>query len=115
RAALGAPREVPVLHLPEERLRAWEGDRRRAEVPVPRLEDLCVRLRAAISGCPTGPNWVDGTLAELGRASGGALPFAFASFARHVLELPRQYTEIADLSKTFDLSRGALKARFRRR
>jgi len=115
RAVDRVPREVAVLHLEEERLRAWEAERRRAEVPRPRLDDLCGRLRGVISTCAVTGTWVDGTLAELGRASGGALPLAFASFARHVLELPRQYTELGHLAETFDLTRGALKARFRRR
>jgi AraC-like DNA-binding protein len=58
---------------------------------------------------------VDRLLADLGRMAGGSLPIPFKAFARHALELPVRYTDLSDVAGTFELSRGALKARFRRR
>jgi AraC-like DNA-binding protein len=106
---------TPVVDLDDALLRRWEVERRSAEVPQPRLDFLASRIRALIEPS-TGPaSWVDTALADLSRAAGARLPLALRSFARRVLEFPTHYTSLHEVAEACELSRDALKQRFRRR
>ena len=59
--------------------------------------------------------WVDEALADLARAAGKRLPLPARAFARRVLEFPVHYTSLHAVADGCGLSRGALKAKFRRR
>ncbi len=54
-------------------------------------------------------------LADLSRAAGTRLPSPFRGFARRVLEFPWHYRTLHSLADAGETTRGALKARFRRR
>jgi AraC-like DNA-binding protein len=84
-------------------------------VPEPRIEFLVSRIRSLIEPAVTHPTWVDLALADLSRAAGARLPTPLRSFARRVLEFPTRYTSLHTVADACGLTRGALKARFRRR
>lgn len=110
-----APAHVPVLDLDDVLLGRWEAERRTQELPPPRLEYLTRRLRGLLERPAADATWADAALAELGRAAGAPLPAPLRTFARHVFEFPSRYTKLHALADCCDLTRGALKARFRRR
>jgi len=110
-----APAGVPILDLDDVMLRRWEAERRAEELPAPRLDDLVRRLRILTERSSTERTWADTALADLGRAAGMPLPPALRTFARRVFEFPSRYTSLHDVADAGGLSRGALKARFRRR
>lgn len=109
------PTGVPVLRLDDALLQRWESERRMAEVPRPRVEFLASRLSALIDGSATPATWVDSALADLSRAAGARLPAPLRTFARRIMEFPEHYTTLHDVAEACGVSRGALKARFRRR
>jgi AraC-like DNA-binding protein len=106
---------VPELYVSPDMLRDWEQERRKLEVPLPRIDDLAYRLGLAITDVALDGTWVDRLLADLARATGAPLPLSLRAFVRHTLELPCRYTGLSTISEAAGLSRGALKARFRRR
>jgi len=106
---------VPVLELTSELLMDWEARRARFEVPPPRSRFRTECLREAIDECARDVVWIDRVLADLSRAAGGPLPPALRAFARRVLEFPSHYVDLHSLAASVDMTRGALKARFRRR
>lgn len=106
---------IPTLTLTRTELDRWESSRRRREIPPSRVEFNAIRLRGHLTRLVTRPTWVDRSLADLGRAVGAPLPPAFKGLARRVLEFPSRYVDLWSVSDTAGLSRGALKARFRRR
>jgi AraC-like DNA-binding protein len=106
---------VPELWVSPEMLHGWEQERRKLEVPPPRAGFLARRLFAAISEVALEATWVDRLLADLGRAAGAPLPLPFRAFTRHTLELPARYTDLSAIAEEVEISRGALKARFRRK
>ena len=107
--------EVPVVYVAPDRIRSWDRARRRHEVPPERIPFAGDRIAAMLAQASPPGTWVDRLLGDLGRLAGGPLPLPFRAFARHTLELPSRYTDLRDLTRTTGLSRGALKARFRRR
>ena len=109
------PSGVPILDLDEVLLRRWEAERRSLELPAPRLEHVTGRLRLLMAKPATSGTWADTALAELSRAAGAPLPGPLRAFSRRVLEFPSRDKSLHDLSACCELSRGALKARFRRR
>lgn len=109
------PAGVSVLDLDDVLLRRWEAERRSEELLTPRLEHLTLRLRNLMERPASEGTWADSALAELSRAAGFPLPGALRTFARHVFEFPSRYTTLHDLADCCDVTRGALKARFRRR
>ena len=109
------PSGVPVLDLDEALLRRWEAERRSEHPPLPRADFLVRRLRVLIERSAGDATWVDAALADLSRAAGARLPVPLKSFARRVMEFPTRYTSLHAVARGCDLSRGALKARFRRR
>jgi len=113
--ATTTPASVPVLDLDDVLLARWEAERRMDELPLPRLDFLTRRLTSLIGRSTEEASWVDAALADLSRAAGARLPRPLRTFARRVLEFPARYTSLHTLSKTCGLTRGALKARFRRR
>jgi AraC-like DNA-binding protein len=112
---MGLDPAVPVLTLTRERLRDWEATRVLAEVPLGRIDHLSDCLRGAIAEAARDVSWVDRTLADLGRAAGAPLPPALMAFGRRILEFPSHYDDLQPLASALGMSRGALKARFRRR
>lgn len=114
-AAEGRRARVPVLELDDATLRRWESERRAEQPPLPRLDFLVRRIGALVERSPGDANWVDAALADLSRAAGARLPSPLRTFARRVMEFPTRYTSLHAVARGCDLSRGALKARFRRR
>lgn len=110
-----APRGVRVIDLDDDLLRRWDAERRSEELPPTRLDWLTERLSDLMVLGVAERSWVDRTLAELSRASGRRLPLPFRAFGRRVLEFPFRYTSLHPLADACGTSRGALKARFRRR
>lgn len=107
--------EVPVLTVTERMLAAWDAERLAREIPPPRVEWLGARLRETMESRSLGPTWVDRAMGDLGRASGTQLPTSLRGFARRVMEFPSYYDDLRPVARACGLSRGALKARFRRR
>jgi AraC-like DNA-binding protein len=105
-------RTVAVTHAT---LRAWEAQRRTYEVPPPRVDHLAAQLRALLARDAAAPTRVDRALADLSRAAGARLPAPLRSVARRVMEFPVHYVDLHGLAEVSRATRGALKARFRRR
>jgi len=110
-----APSGIPVLDLDDARLARWEAERRMDELPLPRLDFLTRRLSSLVERSAHDASWVDAAIADLSRAAGARLPLPLRAFARRVLEFPIHYTSLYPLARACGLTRGALKARFRRR
>lgn len=72
------------------------------------------RLRAAIREAASSMPWVEELFRDMAAAAGAPLPPAFRGFARRVLEYPARYDDLHAMARLTGLSRGALKARFRR-
>ena len=108
-------RDVPRLVLSSAILARWEEERRDAELPVGRVNWLGDRLRSVVERRAGEVSWVDRALSDLSRAAGTQLPPALRGLARRVMEFPSRYDDLHPLAETCGLSRGALKARFRRR
>ena len=111
----GISGDLPVLALNRFLTRRWEVDRLRLEVPPPRLDYLTARLRNVMDEQEYGVSWVDKTLADLSKAAGTPLPGPLRAFGRRILEFPTHYHDLHSMARASRLSRGALKARFRRR
>jgi AraC-like DNA-binding protein len=109
------PEGIPVLDLDDVMLGRWEAERRSEELPLPRLDFLTRRLQGLVERSAREATWVDTALADLSRAAGARLPLPLRAFARRVLEFPIHYTTLHPIAKSCGVTRGALKARFRRR
>jgi len=107
--------DIRVVTITQATLREWEAERRSYEVPPPRVRHTAVRLAALIAPNSDAPSWVDRTLADLSRAAGARLPVPFRTVSRRVMEFPVHYADLHGLSEVTGMSRGALKACFRRR
>jgi len=115
---IGAPGRtsgIPVLDLDDALLRRWEAERRMEEPPVARVDHMARRLRTLMDRSAAEGTWVDGALADLTRAAGAQLPLPLRAFARRILEFPVHYTNLHALAGACHMTRGALKATFRRR
>lgn len=106
---------VPVLVLTDSMLAAWEAERLSREIPFSRVEWLGRRLRESMEAQVAGATWVDRALGDLGRAAGAQLPSSLRGFARRVMEFPSHYDDLRPVARACGVTRGALKARFRRR
>lgn len=106
---------IPHLVLDAVTLRSWEAERRNAEMPPTRLGDLTRRLSILVERSASDRTWVDGAVADLTRAAGTQLPRPLRAFARRILEFPVHYTTLRPMANVCHVSRGALKAKFRRR
>jgi AraC-like DNA-binding protein len=106
---------IRLISITQASLRDWELQRRRHEVPPPRIDHMALKLRALLAHDTTAPSPVDRALAEMSRAAGVRLPGPLRSAARRVMEFPSHYADLHGLSEVTGMSRGALKARFRRR
>jgi AraC-like DNA-binding protein len=109
------PPGLAVLVIDRTLVHGWEADRRSLELPSTRLSYLTQRCALLMRRTNAERSWVDHTLAELAKASGSPLPPPLRSFARRVLEFPSHYTDLHAVADASGTSRGALKARFRRR
>ncbi len=114
-APVGPNRGPRVVWLTRSVLAGWEAERRRQELPAGRADYLADRLRELIEKQASEVTWVDRALGDLGRAAGASLPPELRAFGRRILEFPSYYTDLRPLADACKLSRGALKARFRRR
>jgi len=106
---------VPVLEIDDATLRRWDLERRVQELPPTRLDHLTDSLRTAIEIESEGATWVDRAFGDLSRAAGARLPYPLRAFGRRVMEFPIHYTSLHPLAAACGTSRGAIKARFRRR
>lgn len=109
------PDGVRLVRIRDSVLERWERERWAVELPPTRLDHLTQRISTTVDKRTGDRSWVDRSLAELARASGRRLPGALHSFGRRVLEFPSHYTSLHPLAHACGTSRGALKARFRRR
>ncbi|GMV04156.1 MAG: hypothetical protein AMXMBFR53_04370 [Gemmatimonadota bacterium] len=108
-------REIPVLTLATVTLARWDQERRDRGIPTSRTRWTAQRLAILLERESGTITWVDKTLAELGRAAGAPLPPALRGFARRVLEFPSHYDDLHPMADACGTTRGALKARFRRK
>ncbi len=108
-------RALPVVTLTDAMLARWDAERRSSEVPTGRVEFLTGQLRHLVARESSDTTWVDRALGDLGRAAGAALPIQLRAFARRILEFPSHYRDLHPVAERCGLTRGALKARFRRR
>ena len=106
---------APVLEIRGAMLREWDGARRALELPPTRLEFVTDRLAALMESSASRGSGADRTLAELSRAAGARLPEPLRGFGRRVMEFSHHYRSLHSLAEACGTSRGALKARFRRR
>lgn len=109
------PPHIELLDIDAYTRRRWESERRAEELPLTRVEYIARRVALGISRTTAGISSVDRTFAELTRATGHRLPLPLRSFGRRVLEFPYHYRTLHALAEACGTSRGALKARFRRR
>jgi AraC-like DNA-binding protein len=112
---LRAERVPPVLTLSSTLRARWEEERRsdpRAPAPI---EWMTMRIREMVGREAWEVSWVDRALSDLGRAAGMPLPPMLRAVGRRVMEFPSHYDDLHPLAEACGLSRGALKARFRRR
>ncbi|MDA0327518.1 MAG: AraC family transcriptional regulator [Gemmatimonadetes bacterium] len=109
------PARVTLLEIDELMLRRWEVERRSAELPMTRLDYMTRRLAGTMDRSSAERTWVDRALADLAKSAGPQLPLPLRSFARRILEFPVHYTTLHAVAEASGTSRGALKARFRRR
>lgn len=112
---IGVGPDLPTFVLDRRLLGIWETERRAERHVEPRLEYLTNKVRAVIDKQAHEASWVDRALADLSRAAGMPLPPALRSFGRRILEFPTHYTDLHSMADVCDTTRGALKARFRRR
>jgi AraC-like DNA-binding protein len=106
---------VRTVAITQATLRGWEIRRRAFEVPPPRVEHTAALLDQLLARDSGSPTRIDRALADLSRAAGARLPAPLRSVARRVMEFPVYYADLHGLAEVSRMSRGALKARFRRR
>lgn len=109
------PAHVPLLGLTRPTLKAWESARRSEGFTVSRIDDHGRRLRGLMQTTAASLPWVDSIFRDLARAGGVGVPPALRGFGRRILEFPARYQDLHAISDLTGLTRGALKARFRRR
>jgi AraC-like DNA-binding protein len=109
-----AGHDVDLVTVSAKMVSSWDTDRRRAEVLRSREDFFTDRLRAVLREHQK-TSWADLALRDLSRAAGSKLPTPLRGFARRVMEFPACYVDLHRLEQVSGLSRGALKARFRRR
>lgn len=109
------PSGLPSLVLTPPTLRTWERSRRSGGFAVSRIDDHGHRLRRLMHSLSGPIPWVERIFRHLRQLTGGGLPAPLRGLGRRVLEFPSRYEDLHALSDLTGLSRGALKARFRRR
>ncbi len=110
-----ADNDSRALEIDDDTLRRWEAERLSKELPSAWMSFVTGRLSLLMDRSCTEPNWAGRTVADLERATGQRLPFGLKSVGRRILEFPYQYSTLHPIADQCCLSRGALKARFRRR
>lgn len=111
----GSLSAVPMIEIQPATLARWESERRAFAVPPGRVDFLMSRVEGLLEKQSGDATWVDRTLGDMSRAAGSGLPMPLRAFARRVLEFPSHYADLHTMAGACNLSRGALKARFRRR
>ena len=109
------PAGTQLLEIDEGTLRRWEMERRSVELPPSRLVHTTARLTALMDRVGSERAPADRVLADLTRAAGARLPLPLRAFGRRILEFPVHYTTLHEVADACGTSRGALKAKFRRR
>ena len=112
---LALPRGVRLVEVDDRMLRRWELERRAEELPPTRLDHVTERMSVLMDRSGDERSWIDAALADLTRATGARLPLPLRAFGRRILEFPYRYTTLHPLAEACGTTRGALKARFRRR
>ena len=105
------PPETPVLRIVSA---GACGSLSHAWVAVDGI-DTDERLRTVVAEAAGGDGWVEQLFGDLSGVVGRSLPPAFRGLCRRVLEYPARYADLHGVASLTGLSRGALKARFRRR
>ena len=105
---------IPTLVLDRGWVARWDEQRRASGLLLSRADHAYIELRPLLRENRR-PHWVDYTLRDLSRAAGATLPPPLRGFARRVLEFPARYDDLRGVGTLAGLSRGAMKARFRRR
>lgn len=106
---------VPLLRIGEGTLESWRDAHRRVGFAVRRVDDHGRRLRRLMAQAAGSVEWVNRLFRDLSSAAGRSLPGPFRGMGRRVLEHPSGYRDLRSLARLSGISRGALKARFRRR
>jgi AraC-like DNA-binding protein len=106
---------IHTVAITHAAMRAWDADRRMSEVPPNRVDFAAHRLGQLLPRRTEPATWVDRALADLARAAGARLPTALRTVGRRVMEFPSHYADLHPLAEVTGTTRGALKARFRRR
>ena len=109
------PMGTQLLEIDEATVRRWEQERRAIELPPTRLDHTTARLGTLIQRAGRERTAADRALADLTRASGARLPLPLRAFGRRILEFPLHYPTLRPVADACAMSRGALKAKFRRR
>jgi len=116
---LGEPGEVaagiPLLRIGDATLRSWRDAHRMVGFAVRRVDDHGRRLRSLMARAARPTDWVNATFRDLSSGAGRPLPPPFRGMGRRVLEFPSRYRDLRSLARLSGITRGALKARFRRR
>ena len=106
---------IRTVAITRDELRSWDADRRLCEVPPSRVAYVTQRIEQLLDRRAQPATWVDRALADLSRAAGFRLPPPLRGVGRRVMEFPAHYADLHALAELTGMSRGALKARFRRR
>ena len=106
---------LPTIALTRTMLSEWDRAWRSEGGGYSRAADAGRRLAGLVHLSSGSPRWVEDVFRHLSSATGGALPLAFRSFTRRILEFPRRYHDLHSVADLSGCSRDALKARFRRR
>lgn len=104
-----------VVEVDDTVLARWDAERRAQALPPTRVDFYAERLKHLLASTESTASSADRVLSMLSRAAGQKLPFPLRSFGRRVLEFPAYYTSLYPLAEACGTTRGALKARFRRR
>lgn len=107
--------DLPRVVITPSILRSWRNARNASGFSVSRVDDHGLRLRSLIRATSGPLGWVERLFADLSRASGHSVVGAVRGLGRRVLEFPSRYEDLHAVADLTGLTRGALKARFRRR
>lgn len=118
--SLGEPRDLvgpalPLLVITPATLDEWRVSHEAAGFAVRRVDDHGRRLRTLMEVTAGRASWVNDVFRDLARSAGAGVPQALRGFGRRILEFPSRYDDLHSLARLSGISRGALKARFRRR
>lgn len=106
---------IPLLVIGPSTLQSWRDAHRLVGFAVRRVDDHGRRLRVLMTRTAGSNHWVNDLFRDLTSAAGRPLPEALRGLGRRILEFPSRYPDLHPVADLSGISRGALKARFRRR